>query len=50
METPLEQEHRLIEGFKQFNTNEIYTGTLSRIKGVLAIGKQIQIKSEERGY
>lgn len=48
METPLEQEHRLIEEFKQFNTNEIYTGTLSRIKGVLATGKQIQIKSEAR--
>ena len=47
-ETPLEQEHRQIEEFKKFNTNEIYTGTLSRIKGVLAIGKQIQIKSEAR--
>lgn len=48
METPLEQEHRLIEEFKQFNTNEIYTGTLSRIKGILTTGKQIQIKSEAR--
>ena len=47
-ETPLEQEHRQIEEFKKFNTNEIYTGTLSRIKGVLATGKQIQIKSEAR--
>lgn len=46
METPLEQEHRLIEEFKQFNANEIYTGILSRIKEILVTGKQIQIKSE----
>lgn len=46
METPLEQEYRLIEEFKQFNANKIYTEMLSRIKGVLVTGKQIQIKSE----
>lgn len=48
METPLEQDHRLIEEFKRVNTNEIYTGTLSRIREILATGKPIQIKSEAK--
>ena len=48
METPLEQDHRLIEEFKRVNTNEIYTGTLSRIGGILDTGKPIQIKSEAK--
>lgn len=48
METPLEQDHRLIEEFKRVNTNEIYTGTLSRIREILATSKPIQIKSEAK--
>lgn len=47
-ETPLEQDHRQIEEFKRFNTTEIYTEILSRIKVFLATGKQIQIKTEAR--
>ena len=48
MVTPLEQDHKLIEEFKKFNTSEIYMGTLSKIKGILTAGNPIQIKSEAR--
>lgn len=48
LETPLEQDHRLIEEFKRANTNEIYTGTLSKIREIVATGKQIQIISEAK--
>lgn len=47
-ETPLEQEHRQIEDFRRYNTDEIYFGTISKIKGFLVAGKPVQIKSEAR--